>query len=187
MARNTDKIDYRDDYYRGISAFYFNKILETIIEFGLLKDEPGAILDYGCGVGHLKKKLNSGNVVGYDIIPELSDIDDFKSLKPAKIVASNVLEHMYKEEIDELLITFLKMNPSAPLLVSIPTENLISRLAMKLNNCPQAHDDHVTDYKTINNLIEKFYYPEKRKYIFFRMSQVTKYIPRRELFDKQKV
>ena len=39
MARNTDTIDYRDDYYKGCAKLYFNKILDTIIKFGNLKKE----------------------------------------------------------------------------------------------------------------------------------------------------
>jgi 2-polyprenyl-3-methyl-5-hydroxy-6-metoxy-1,4-benzoquinol methylase len=58
MARHSSNIDYRDDYYRGVAKIYFNKILNTIIDFGNLKEEEGVILDYGCGVGHLKKKLS---------------------------------------------------------------------------------------------------------------------------------
>lgn len=43
MAQNTNTIDYREDYYRGFSKVYFNKILETIIDFGDLENESGLI------------------------------------------------------------------------------------------------------------------------------------------------
>lgn len=177
MARNTNTFDYSKDYYKGLSKIYFNKILQTIIDFGGLKNESGLILDYGCGVGHLRKKLNKSNVVGYDIIKELSEIDDYKKLKPKKIVLDSVLEHLYLNEIDNLLKEFLKMNPRVELLIAIPTENFISKIAMRLSGQPRAHDDHVSKYKQINQLIEKYYYPAKRKYIFLRMVQITKYMP----------
>lgn len=111
MGRNTDNIDYRKDYYSGFARIYFDKILETIIKFGNLTEEKGLILDYGCGVGHLKKKLQDRYVVGYDIIPEFSDISDYKGLTPRKIVLSGVLEHLYLNEIETLLNEFLEMNP----------------------------------------------------------------------------
>ena len=177
MARNTDSIDYRKDYYKGFSKIYFNKILDTIIEFGDLKNEKGLILDYGCGLGHLKNKLKDRQVIGYDIIPEFSDVKDYRILHPKKIILSGVLEHLYSEEIDELLNDFLKMNPSAELLVFLPTENFISKVAMYLAGQKHAHDDHVSKYQRINQLIEKYYQPAKRKYLFFKMAQITRYLP----------
>ncbi|MBU4141833.1 class I SAM-dependent methyltransferase [Patescibacteria group bacterium] len=177
MGKNSDTIDYRKDYYQGFSKIYFSKILETLIEFGNLKEEKGVILDYGCGVGHLKKKLPNSNVIGYDILPELTDVADYKVLTPEKIVLSGVLEHLQLEEIENLLKNFIKMNPRAMLLVFLPTENLASRATMRLAGQSNAHDDHISKYKDINALIEKYYYPEKRKYIFLKMAQITKYTP----------
>lgn len=177
MGKNSNTIDYRNDYYKGFSKIYFDKILETLIFFGGLRDEKGVILDYGCGVGHLKKKLQNSNVIGYDILPELSDIADYKTLFPQKIVLSGVLEYLSLKEIENLLKNFLKMNPRAILLVFLPTENPISRVAMRLADQNNAHDDHISKYKDINALIEKYYYPEKRKYLFLKMAQITKYTP----------
>lgn len=177
MGRNSDKIDYREDYYRGLSKIYFDRILQTIIMFGNLYEERGLILDFGCGIGHLKKELEGKNVIGYDIIPELSDVTDYRKLKPSKIVLSGVLEHIYLYEIEKILNNFIKMNKNAELLVFLPTENLISKIAMILAGESHAHDDHVSKYKEINKLIEKYYYTQKRKYLFLNMAQITKYVP----------
>ena len=76
---------------------------------------------------------------------------------------------------DNLLKDFLKMNSKAELLVFLPTENFISKIAMTIARQSNAHDDHISKYKDINQLIERYYYPEKRIYIFFRMAQITKY------------
>jgi len=177
MARNAVTIDYRDDYYRGFAKIYFNRILEAIIRFGDLRDEKGLILDFGCGLGHLKNKLKGSNVVGYDIIPELSDVADYRHLIPVQIVLSGVLEHLYGSEIESLIKEFKQINPSAILLVSLPTENWVSKIAMRLSGQKHAHDDHVSQYKEINRIIEKEYFPEKRRYIFLRMAQISKYVP----------
>lgn len=177
MARNTENIDYRIDYYRGAAKIYFNEISKTIIRIGDLKNENGLILDYGCGVGHLKKALWDRNVIGYDIIPELSDVVDYQILRPQKIVLSGVLEHLYLDEIEKLLQKFIGMNPLAELLVFLPTENFVSRVAMLLANQKNAHDDHVSKYREINRLIEKYYFLERRKYLFFRMAQISRYSP----------
>jgi SAM-dependent methyltransferase len=178
MAVNTDTIDYKDDYYQGLKGFYFRKILSTIIKFGRLDEENGIILDFGCGVGHLKKTLRRGNVIGYDIEPELSEIGDYKKLKPRKIVLSGVLEHLYLDKIEALLGEFLSMNPAAELIVYLPTENWVSKIMMRLSGMPNAHDDHVSKYRDINALLDRFYVLKRRKYIFFRMAQVSLYAPR---------
>lgn len=178
MGRNSKNIDYREDYYKGLSKIYFNKILDTLIDFGKLNNEKELILDFGCGVGHLKRRLKRKKIVGYDIIPELSDVKDYKKLKPAKIVLSGVLEHIYLDEIEEIIKNFKKMNKKAELLVFLPTENLISKIAMMLARESHAHDDHVSKYKDINRLIEKYYKNSKRKYLFFRMAQITRYVPK---------
>lgn len=177
MARNASTIDYRNDYYRGFAKVYFEKILWVIIKLGDLKNEKGLILDYGCGPGHLKKKLQGKNIIGYDIIPEFSEIDDYKKTVPRKIVLSGVLEHLYKEEVKKLLHDFIQMNPDAELLVFLPTENFVSKIAMSLAGQRHAHDDHVSKYKDINNVIEKYYYLKNRKYIFLHMAQISHYVP----------
>jgi len=177
MARNTNTIDYRDDYYRGFAKIYFDRILDMIIEFGDLENETGLILDFGCGFGHLKKKLAGRNIVGYDIIPELSEVEDWYGLIPDQIVLSGVLEHLYSHEVKALINEFKRITPRANLLVCLPTENWISKIAMRLAGQKNAHDDHVSKYKEINGIIEKEYYPARVRYIFLKMAQITKYIP----------
>lgn len=68
------------------------------------------------------------------------------------------------------------MNPEAELLVFLPTENAVSKIAMFLSGQKNAHDDHVSQHKKINRLIEKHYQPQERKHLFFRMAQITKYV-----------
>lgn len=177
MAQNTKKIDYKIDYYRGPAGIYFRKILSTMIKMGELEKEDGLILDYGCGLGHFKKMLGKEKVLGYDIEKSLSEIEDYRKLKPAVIVLSGVLEHIRLKGQEALLREFLAMNPQVRLLVYLPTENLASKIAMRLAGQPHAHADHVAGYREINQLLEKYFYLKKRKYIFCRMAQASYYIP----------
>ena len=176
MARNTRTIDYTEDYYKGFSGIYFRKILNTIIKFGNLKNEKSLILDFGCGVGHLKKTLKKNNIINYDIEPELTEIVNYKNLKPKKIILSGVLEHLYLEEIEKLLDEFILMNKNVGLLVYLPTENWISKIAMRLAGQKNAHDDHVSKYSDINKILEKKFALKKRKYIFARMAQISYHV-----------
>lgn len=177
MARNTPNIDYRIDYYKGFAGIYFNKILETIIKFGDLRNEQGLILDFGCGLGHLKKRLPGKNVVGYDIIPELSEVSDYRRLRPRQIVLSGVLEHLYGREIDALIKEFQSLAPEAVLLVYLPTENWVSKIAMRLAGEKSAHDDHVSKYREIEKIIEQSYRPVRRASLFLGMARIIKYVP----------
>lgn len=177
MAQNTNSIDYHKDYYQGLAGIYFRKILKTIIDFGDLENEPNLILDFGCGLSHLKKTLKRDNIIGYDIEADLSEINDYKKLKPQKIVLSGVLEHLYLDHIETLLQEFQIMNSKASLIVYLPTENSVSKIAMRLAGQSNAHDDHVSKYKDINKVLAKYFKIKKRKYIFFRMAEVTLFEP----------
>lgn len=146
-------IDYHHDYYRGLAKLYFVRIVDTIIRLGRLRQEKGIILDFGCGYQYLKKRLNKSNVLGYDIIPELSDVRDYKKLKPAVIVCNNVLEHFPLDEIEKLLHAFKKMNSSTLLITATPTENFISRIGMLITGQKDAHSDHKSKLADITALL----------------------------------
>ncbi|MFA6393949.1 MAG: hypothetical protein WCW25_03715 [Patescibacteria group bacterium] len=184
MNTKAERVLRYADYYQGLFKIYFDWILEILIKIGDLRSEQGLILDYGCGYGYLKKRLKTW-VIGYDIIPELSDVPDYRVLKPAQIVLNNVLEHLYPEEIKNLLLDFEKMNPEAVLLVCLPTENWLAKAIIRLLNYKDAHEGHVTGYREISKILEKKYYPWKRRFIFFGLAQVAKYIPIQSLQEKK--
>ena len=48
------------------------------------------------------------NVVGYDILKNVSDVEDYKTVKPSKIVCNGVLEHLTEEEIENTVKNFVK-------------------------------------------------------------------------------
>jgi hypothetical protein len=169
-------MNYEEDYYNGPAKKYFNAVLDKIIELGRLKEEKGIILDYGCGHKHLKERMcNKDNVVGYDIIPALSEVVDYKHLTPNKIVCSGVLEHLDREQLNKLLDDFEIMNPDHELIVFVPTENIISKIGMFILNKPDAHADHKLKYKEVNEELEKRYDVISREYIYFNMAEITAY------------
>lgn len=159
-------IDYHEDYYKGIGRIYFNRILNKIIKLGNLHNESGLILDFGCGHNHLKRRLISKNVVGYDIIPELSDVKDYKKLKPNVIICNNILEHFTESGIRKKISEFKRMNKNCKLIIAIPTENWLSKVGMIISGITNAHDDHKTKLKEINRILSEFCELAKRKNVF---------------------
>lgn len=169
--------DYSEDYYNGLPGIYFNSVIGKVIDFGKLRREKGIVLDFGCGTGNLKKRLRESEVrvVGYDILPENSDIRDYKKVRPSVIVCNHVLEHLTGAEIEEVIPYFLKTK--ARLVVALPTENFISKIGMVMAGNMTYHNDHKTKYRQVNRIMEKYYSIKKRAYVF-TMTQVTLYCPK---------
>ncbi len=138
-----------------VRIFSRNKIKLAIKIAGLKKTD--LILDFGCGEGWLKNNLkNQGyNAIGYDITPEQSDIGDYTRLKPDKIFAMDVFEHIPKEQIRKIIKNFKKMNPNFELITSIPTENLVSRKARKILGKSERVKEHITSLKEIKKILKE--------------------------------
>ena len=115
------------------------------------------ILDFGCGAGWLKNNLKKQgyNVIGYDITPQHSDIEDYTKIKPDKILAMDVFEHIPKEDIKNIIQSFKKMNPNFEIITAIPTENLISRKMRRLLGKSERVKNHITPIKDILQILKK--------------------------------
>ena len=107
------------------------------------------ILDFGCGDKWLKKVLTGYNVIGYDVNPKQTEVEDFRTLHPDKIFLIDVFEHIPLEGIKKIIADFKKMNPNVEIITSIPTENWISRKIRVLVGKKERAPDHVTSLKEI--------------------------------------
>lgn len=138
-----------------IRTFSRSKINLLLKMADLRKGE--VILDFGCGKGWLKSKLKERgyNVVGYDITPEHSDVEDYTKIKPDKIFLTDVFEHLSKEEIVGVINNFKKMNPHFEIITSIPTENWLSRKARKILGKNERAKDHITPIKDILKILNE--------------------------------
>ena len=113
-------------------------------------------------MGHLKRKLQK-TVVGYDIIYELSDVEDYTTLKPAAIVCNAIFEQLDKDELETTFDNFRKMNIHGRLITSIPTENWCSKVGLIITGLKTAHDAHKINLKQINEILSKKCILLKRK------------------------
>ena len=168
-----------------LSATYLNKnpivriFSKTKIKIALKMAKlrkTDLILDFGCGAGWLKNNLKKQgyNVIGYDVTPQHSDIRDYRKIKPDKIFAMDVFEHIPKEEIRNIIQNFKKMNSNFELITSIPTENLISRKMRKLLGKSERVKDHITNIKEIMQILKKELKPIK-KINFLTVSYIAKF------------
>ena len=133
-----------------ISKFYFDKIYEEIINIGKFNEDK-KILDFGCGLGLLKKKnlqkKNLSKIRNYDIISELSDVEDWKSTNFNTIIFSEVLCYFYPEEIKKILHDLRIINPKLEIISVISTQSILNKIGSKLLGHSNDHDNIKTSPK----------------------------------------
>lgn len=139
------EMDFKKDYHKGISGIYLNRIIDKVIKHGNLYREKGLILDFGCGHHHIKKRLPGKKIVGYDTEPSLSDVKDYRILKPEVIVCSGVFEYMTPVEANIVIRDFYQMNPRVKLVIAFSRTNRISKIAKAITGNSEAHQFHKMD------------------------------------------
>ena len=164
--------DWHNNKNPLVRLFYRIKFKIAISYAQLKKDD--LILDFGCGTGQLKKMLPGYKLIGYDIDPKLTKIKDYTKIKPDKIFALDVFEHIPKEEIRRILRNFKKMNLNFVLVTAIPTETWLWRKARKLMGLSETVTDHITKLEEILKILnEELYW--KREINFALMTHISKW------------
>lgn len=156
-----------------ITRTYFKTKVWLAIKIAKLKKEE-IILDFGCGGGWLERKLRGYNIYGYDINPKKTFIDDYRKISPEKIFALDVFEHIPSSEIRGIIDNFKKMNKKFEMIVSIPTENRISRIMRKIVGKPEVPKEHITKYREILEIL-KSELKLVKKFNFLTVSYILKF------------
>ena len=162
---------HKNPFVRWIVFMRMQKITE------LVKSDKKSIhvLDFGCGTGMLNLQfqndeidyhgvdlitwpaefvLNKAGKKNYKIINADNWFDDFEDNSLDCIVCIEVLEHLTKVELEELMYHFeKKLNPNGKLIVSGPTESVFYRLMRKVAGFSGAY--HETNIFRIRKVIEK--------------------------------
>jgi SAM-dependent methyltransferase len=139
MLSITPMRDWRADYYSGVKGVYFFAILKRIIAVADLGRRDVVVLDFGCGTGRLSQLL-PGKVIGYDAIPELSDVDDWRKTKFDVVVANEVFYLFTAAQLTEFLAELRALNPNAELVIGISRQGILNNILKHLAGRPGAHE-----------------------------------------------
>ncbi len=147
--------------------WYFTSIHRISVELAGLKGNE-AILDFGCGSKELSKRLQNYKVYNYDINPDLTEVKDYKKLKPDVIFAISAFEHIPKNEIEDIINNFKKMNPNVNLIVALPKCGILNKIGSILTGTYKLNKlAHISYYKDINKLLMKQMNLIKKKNFIF--------------------
>jgi SAM-dependent methyltransferase len=153
-----------------ITRIYFR--LKAWLSIKLVKlDKKDVILDFGCGGGWLEHKLRDYKIYGYDINSEKTFIEDYRKVKPDKIFVLDVFEHIPLKEIKEIINNFKKLNDGFDIIVSLPTENWLSRKVRKFVGKKEVPEEHITSYKQVLKILKENF-KLKREINFFTVSKI---------------
>lgn len=124
--------------YRGIAKYYFLHLLNKIIKLGELDTKDCSILDFGCGENQLQKILGE-KVVGYDIIEELTDIDDWKKAQFDTLVANQVFYSFDERQLSSLMDQLSQYNNDITIIVGISRQGLFNNIGKVIFGNKNAH------------------------------------------------
>jgi len=158
--------DFSKSYYKGLKGIYFYKILDTIIQIGNLRKRNVKILDFGCGIGEFKKLLPD-KVLGYDTMPEFTEISDWKKANFDTMVSNEVFYTFSKEELVNFLDELYKYNPKCELIVGISKQRFLNKILCILADQMDAYADTKLKPREEISILKQRMYVIKKINVFF--------------------
>lgn len=105
--------------------YLYEKIYSTTNQYGntgyryvdiihkfILETKPISILDFGCGQGSLKKALGSRFIEIDEYDPAIKHKSILRKQAYDLVITTDVLEHIYEDEINIFLYDILSLSPS---------------------------------------------------------------------------
>ena len=104
------QLHVQDSHYGSTPAGHFDRISNFITT-----QNPKSILDFGCGKGTmgnlLKKSYPNMLVHSYD--PAIKEYESIPNSRYDMVITTDVLEHLYEDEIAGIFEEILKLDPSS--------------------------------------------------------------------------
>ena len=157
------------------SSIYFNFLYKKIIN-QLNFNKKLIILDFGCGLGLLKKKIikeKNLKVINYDLVEKLSDVKNWKDKKFDVIIFSQVLYLFSKKEFIQLFKQLKKHNKDLIIICAFSTQSIMNKVGKFLLAHKDAHKDTKTFPLEEERLLLKFCKPIFSKN-FFNIFKILK-------------
>ncbi len=152
-----------------ISGIYFNNILNNICNL-IKNNKKIKVLDFGCGHGYLKKKLQKNKkitVINFDIVKELSEIDDWRKVKFDYFVANQVFVYFKKKDLNKILKDLKKKNTKVKVILTISKHGWLNKLGAFILNETEAHTNFNLTPSQELGAFTKYMKIIKKKNIFF--------------------
>ena len=92
--------------YGATGGRYIHRVIEHIEKY-----KPETILDFGCGKGCLKNALKMKQLEIDEYDPAIKGKEKILKDKYDLIITTDVLEHLYEEEIEQVCKEFLSLSP----------------------------------------------------------------------------
>ena len=127
-----------------ISGLYFNIIFNNVIKL-IDEEKKVKVLDFGCGYGYLKNKIKKNKenkkieVINFDVIKELTEIDDWKKANFDYFISTQVFVYFKKKNLNELIMYLKKNYPRVKVILTITKQGWLNKLGAFILNEPEAH------------------------------------------------
>lgn len=161
-----DKIRGVTDY-SGLAKFYFRYLLKQLIKVGALERPGITILDFGCGTGELKRILPNASVIGYDIVPALTDIDDWRDVDFDVLIANEVFYSFEGDQLAALLAELRDKNSKLELVVGISRQSIVNNIGKFLLGRPDAHSATKIGPKEELEILLRYCEIKRKKNVFY--------------------
>ncbi len=137
-----------------IAKIYFKSIYKNAVKMAELRPDD-TCLDFGCGSQSLRAYIRCKNYIGYDILPEFSDISDYRKTKPTVVFALAVLEHLTDKEIAEFADWLCLAKPRR-IVISMPCDYFTNRFFKFITGRDFINDiEHINHWKNTGRILIK--------------------------------
>lgn len=162
-------------HYSGIAGIYLTSALRYLVRIGNLNKDGLLVLDYGCGHGLIKKICTKAHVTNFDILPELSDISDWRDADFEVIAANHVFYTHSAEQLEAFCIEVLKISQKKNRAIKIVSghsmNTFLNTIGKVLLNRMDAHDSTQLSWEEIDRILSR-HFEKKIHRTFFFLSNV---------------